>query len=103
MTEITTPQAQDLARHFLGSNWDAWTRDDEFFLSHIGGPGYFVANSWRKVFRLAGVPLPARRHFAHVGRTVKNGRESVAECYSNSMAERIANALNAYTPDRRGT
>ena len=33
---------------------------------------------------------------------VKQGLLTVALCYTRTMANRIANALNVYTPDRRG-
>jgi hypothetical protein len=100
----TVAQADDLARYFLGPTWRAL---------HAGYAGYelyeWTANvrhfapTWREVFRKAGVKLPVRRHFAHVGRRVMHGGEAVASCVSNSMAERIANALNRYTPGSRGT
>lgn len=101
MAEITEQQATDLARYFLGPGWEANSCGGACTL--MRGRLHHNAISWRKAFRLAGVALPVRRHFANVGRTVKFGSESVAECYSNSMAERIANALNTYRTDRRGT
>ena len=33
---------------------------------------------------------------------IQRGTEIIARTYTTSMAKRIANALNAYTPDRRG-
>lgn len=41
--------------------------------------------------------------FSAVGQDVKQGKfETVARAVSGNMAKRIANALNAYTPDKRG-
>jgi hypothetical protein len=90
---LTASQATDLARYFLGGEWRA---------SHSIGVCYlwqgdnlrFKARGWREVFRAAGVKLPARTEFASVGRRVVFGAESVATCVSNSMASRVAGALN---------
>lgn len=40
--------------------------------------------------------------FIAVHSTIKRGAEIVARAVSSTMARRIANALNCYTPDRRG-
>jgi hypothetical protein len=41
--------------------------------------------------------------FVAVGKDIKQGRDlTVARAVSTNMAKRIANALNAYTPDKRG-
>jgi hypothetical protein len=103
---LTLDQATDLARHFLGGpSWYAWSVNGACLLGR--GPGYIVEaiseTSWREAFRKLGVKLPVRRHYAHVGPRVMREGEAVATAVSNSMAERIANALNSYTPDRRGT
>jgi hypothetical protein len=50
-------------------------------------------------------PPPARYpfRFVAVGRLVMNGNLRVCEASSVTMAIRIAKALNAYIPSRRGT
>jgi hypothetical protein len=44
--------------------------------------------------------LPTR--FVAVGSDVYLGQKRIALCLTKNMAKRVANALNAYTPDRRG-
>lgn len=91
---FTISQATDLARYFLGPEWRATFHDGACCL--IEGPRTrFVASSWRGVFRAAGVSLPSRPRFVGVGRRVMYGSRSVASCVSNSMASRVADALNA--------
>jgi hypothetical protein len=50
-------------------------------------------------------PPPARYPFTFVpvGKMVMNGNLRVCEASSQTMAIRIAKALNAYTASRRGT
>jgi len=60
--DITLEQANDLARYFLGPDWKAE------YTGAIKGPRYSLegphelidGDSWRDVFRGAGVQLPAR-------------------------------------------
>ena len=47
-------------------------------------------------------PPPAPPPFVAVHDTIKRGAETIARAVSHNMAIRIANALNAYKPDRRG-
>lgn len=103
--ELTEDQAVDLARHFLGADWYAIERaaSGRFDLGRNMVGIMYTGDSWREVFRKAGVKLPSRRRFTSIGPTVMNGAESVASCRSKSMAERIAAALNVYEPDRRGS
>lgn len=46
--------------------------------------------------------LESKPPYASAGPRVMLADRAVATAVSNSMAKRIANALNAYTPDRRG-
>lgn len=103
--EFTEGQAADLARYFLGASWYALERSNSgrFDLGCTGVGILHSGDSWRDVFRKAGVRLPLRRRFTAIGSSVMNGDESVAAARSTSMAERIAAALNVYEPDRRGS
>lgn len=48
-------------------------------------------------------PLPLfDAQFVHVGCVIMRGAESIARARSKTMAKRIANALNSYTPNREG-
>lgn len=102
---LTLDQATDLARHFLGPSWYAWSVGGACLLGR--GPGYIVEalseKSWREAFRALRIKLPVRRHFSNHGPRVMRDDEAVATAVSNSTAELIANALNSYTPGRRGT
>lgn len=42
------------------------------------------------------------RQFVAVRRVVMRGTERIAEAVSSTLARRIANALNRYTPNRKG-
>lgn len=100
---FTVDQATDLARHFLGREWFAWTMNGACILGVPRDGARHANTTWRDAFRMAGVKLPSRPRFASVGRRVMRENEAIANCVSNSTAERIANALNVYAPDRRGT
>lgn len=103
-TEITTAQANDLARYFLGPKW--WAINDRQGIVCLGdGPRSsprFMGSGWRDVFRAAGVKLPSRSRFTAQGTSVMQDAEPVATARSATYAKRIANALNKHTPDRRG-
>jgi hypothetical protein len=47
-------------------------------------------------------PKPKRSLFVAVGPKVFEGAKLICGACSNSFARRIANALNVYTPNRRG-
>lgn len=46
--------------------------------------------------------MKPKPQYASAGPRIMLADRAVATAVSNSMAKRIANALNAYTPDRRG-
>ena len=105
-SEFTVDQARDLARYFLGSEWDA---------TNLGTPGvpvwrlfrldpfiYHDGSSWREAFRLAGVKLPMRPRYTAQGSRVMMEDRAICTAVTNTMAKRIAGALNEYVPDRRG-
>lgn len=104
--ELTTDQANDLARHLLGPGWRAYrTPADECGL--VGSPNSskqwrFLADTWRAVFRSAGVKWPARPQFVAIKDRVMLKGECVAVACSITFARRAANALNEYEPDQRG-
>ena len=107
-SNLTTPQANDIARHFLGPDWQArgYLSGGEkcyaVFNPTIGSR--FLGPTWRTAFRRAGVwqLLKPRPQFtAHEDRLM-DGEICVGVLYSRNFAIRTANALNAYEPDRRG-
>jgi ATP-dependent Clp protease ATP-binding subunit ClpA len=50
----------------------------------------------------ASVSPPAEPKFVSVGFSVLTGARVVARAISKTMAKRIANALNKYSPNREG-
>lgn len=99
--DFTVEQATDLARYFLSPGWKAViTPGGSYKLQYVAIS--FSGSTWRAAFRAAGVDLPYRPRFSSVERKVVRGDDVVAVCQSNSFAERMANALNAYEPDSRG-
>lgn len=104
-SDLTDAQAQDLAHHFLGRRWKVHEAyppvRSEFFIYAPDGRS-FRGSSWRAVFRIAGVKLPARPQFAAVKDRLMRGDKCVGVMASPTFAARTANALNEYEPNRRG-
>lgn len=98
--DFTADQATDLARYFLGRRWFASPIGDQMTLSD--GEDLFVGATWREVFRAAGVHLPARSRYTAHGTSVMMEDRPICTAVSNTLAKRIAAALNNHTPDRRG-
>lgn len=105
--DFTLHQANDLARHFLGPDWKA------FFLPLSKSPCILrketkpfgvvcQGENWREVFRFAGARLPLRPQFVAKGLRVMRSDQAACTATSNTMAKRIAAALNEHIPDRRG-
>lgn len=103
--ELTTDQAGDVARFFLGPQWRAATlglatyeiRDISSF--DKGANIYtrrFMGDSWREVFRLAGIKLPSRSRYTQQGTSVMLNGEHIAACASGTKARLICAALNDY-------
>lgn len=104
--DFTVAQANDLARYFLGPDWRAEHRIG-VGRTHLGytltSPRQIIdADSWREVFRAAGVQLPLRPQYVAQGARVMMGDRAICTAVSNTLAKRIAAALNNHTPDRRG-
>lgn len=101
--DLTPAQATDLARYFLGPEWRArltHSLQKPYMLSD--GRQAYAAASWRSLFRLVDVKLPVRPQFISAGMRVMMGERAVATAVSNSMAKRIAAALNEHEPNSRG-
>jgi hypothetical protein len=105
--DFTVAQANDLARYFLGPDWTA------SFLSLSAAPCLLrketkplgvvcQGESWREVFRFAGVRLPLRSQYVALGVRVMLADRAICTAVSNTLAKRIAAALNNHIPDRRG-
>ena len=101
-SEFTVDQARDLARHFLGTDWKAAEVHGLRYL--IRGPGQSVhtGSSWREAFRSARINLPMRPRYTAQGPRVMMEDRAICTAVTNTMAKRIAGALNEYVPDRRG-
>ena len=104
MDDFTLEQANDLARYFLGPGWacdyTGAIRGDRYSLE---GPHCLIDGaSWREVFRAVGVHLPLRPQHIARGPRVMCDEKAVCTAVSNTMAKRIAAALNEHTTDRRG-
>lgn len=111
-SELTTEQANDLTRYFLGPDWHAERPSDQspcFLIYHsplsIGGLGTsrsYRGPTWRAAFRAAGFKPPSRPQFVAQKERVMMKDKCVAVACSATFAARTANALNEYDPDSRG-
>jgi hypothetical protein len=99
--DFTRAQVNDLAHHFLGPDWFGIQLKDQCMLSS-NGHGVYVRNGWRETFRAAGVELPLRPQYVAKGTSVMMGEKAICTAVSNTLAKRIAAALNNHIPDRRG-
>lgn len=99
--ELTTDQANDLARHLLGPGWRAEGSSAGCYLFNGNNPKS-GGGTWRAAFRSAGVNWPARPQFVAIKDRVMLRGECVAVACSITFARRAANALNEYEPDQRG-
>lgn len=103
--DFTDEQALQLAEHYLGKSWTAYTigsgqksiRDSRRALTTV-----CYGKTWREAFRAAGVQLPLRPQYTAQGLRVMMADKAVCTATTNTMAKRIAAALNEHIPDRRG-
>lgn len=106
--DFTVAQANDLVRYFLGPQWRAeLTGAIKHDRLSLEGPHTLIeGDSWRVLFEAAGVLLPFRPPFrlqySANGVRVMLADRAVCTAVSNTMAKRIAAALNEHIPDRRG-
>jgi hypothetical protein len=101
--DLSPDQVRDLARYFLGGRWDAVpVHNGMRMLVSQESADRYAGESWRAVFRAAGVHLPVRLIFVAQGTSVMFREKAVCTAVSNNMAKRITAALNNHTPDRRG-
>lgn len=110
--DFTVDQANDLAHYFLGLGWTADITS--FIFSSLNGSPCMLREenkplgaihrgiSWREVFRAAGVQLPFRTQYIAQGVRVMLADRAICTAVSNTLAKRIAAALNNHIPDRRG-
>lgn len=108
-TPLTLPQADDCARYFLGPTWSAGAVPGAgihacFLINKSPHVRHVLAPTWEDALRIAGVELFAVQLFVQAGKTVrrKHTNEVIAHAISKTMAQRIANALNSYSPGARG-
>jgi hypothetical protein len=99
--DFTLAQANDLAKYFLGKDWFGVQLSGQVILTNKTGAVY-VGRSWREVFRAAGVQLPLRSQYVAQGVRVMMADRAICTAVSNTLAKRIAAALNNHIPDRRG-
>lgn len=98
-------QALDLVHYFLGPNFTLTAAfpssyavfDRTTLVAYAQGADV----TWETVLRRAGA-WPSPPQFSAAKQDVKRGSETVARAMSSNLAKRIANALNCYTPDKRG-
>jgi hypothetical protein len=103
--DFTLEEANDLARYFLGPDWAAgyFAPDRRGDMLYLEGPHTLVeGGSWRDLFRAVGVKLPLRTQYVAKGTSVMFGATAICTAPSNTLAKRIAAALNEHIPDRRG-
>lgn len=108
--DFTVAQANDLAHYFLGPDWTVellpgGNRPCLLRLYAGGALDYAISYqgaSWREVFRVAGARLPLRSQYVAQGVRVMLADRAICTAVSNTMAKRIAAALNNHIPDRRG-
>lgn len=131
-TKVTTPltmclfhAALQLSQHDLGTGTAYYLKKKkefdkesaDFFNDAACLPRILPADEGDEVSTIAAMPLvgaipnsppaspaPKRydKQFVAADRSVLNGEYCVAVATSHTMAKRIANALNAYTPGRKG-
>ena len=102
--DLTLAQAQDLARYYLDEGHVcSYGGSDDNERVIMAGWDEWTGKSWRAAFRAAGVELPVRSRFTAHGRSVMHDANPVATAVTPTTAQRIANALNSYIPNRRGT
>jgi len=99
--DFTLAQADDLAKYFLGKDWFGVQLRGQCLLSS-NGHGVGIGNSWREAFRSVNVHLPLRPQYVAKGCSVMMGEKAICTAASNTLAKRIAAALNDHIPDRRG-
>jgi hypothetical protein len=99
--DFTLAQVDDLAHYFLGKDWFGMQLRGQVMLSS-NGHGVHVGQGWREVFRAAGVQLPLRPQYVAQGVRVMFSDRAICTAVSNTLAKRIAAALNEHIPDRRG-
>lgn len=99
--DFTVAQADDLAKYFLDKDWYGVELVHQVILTNKWGAIY-VGRSWREAFRAIGVHLPLRPQFVAQGLRVMMGDRAVCTAASNTLAKRIAAALNDYIPNRKG-
>jgi hypothetical protein len=99
--DFTLAQADDLAKYFLGKDWFGVQLRGQVMLSS-NGHGVGIGNSWREAFRSVHVNLPLRPQYVAKSCSVMMGEKAVCTAVSETMAKRIAAALNNHIPDRRG-
>lgn len=105
--DFTLAQADDLAKHFLGEGWFAVELRGQVMLSTSKSPFHLgarlgIGTSWREAFRNVGVHLPLRPQHVAKGTSVMMGDKPICTAVSNTLAKRIAAALDEHIPDRRG-
>lgn len=108
--DLTVEQATDIAKHFLGPEYIAWVvpfgaaDPHTFFMGNRRTNATGFGSSWRECFRSCGIFIPRRPRYADVGTQILLGPEWIATAKSNSMAKRIAKALNhtPHSPPDRG-
>lgn len=101
--DLTIAQAADCARYLLGPDWGAIFAPMRGQVMLVGpNDNFHVGASWREVFRSAGVVLPLRPQYVAKALRVMLGDRAICTATSNTMAKRIAAALNDHITDRRG-
>lgn len=100
LADFTLDQANDLARYFLGKTSRAQLMGPMHLLFTVDQT--YQGASWREAFRAAGVYLPLRSQYIVKGTSVMYGATAICTAPSNTLAKRIAAALNNHIPDRRG-
>jgi hypothetical protein len=105
--DISLRQAQELADRVLGEEWTALEASREGFVALFDDEdNEYKGKNWHEAFAEAGVTIPQKpthARFVAIGPRVMLAAQACCTAVSNTMAKRIANALNAYIPaSRRG-
>lgn len=103
-TDITREDAALLILSQLGKHASLYTLGRTHYVFK-NGVKLGVGPTLRDALENAGLSVPSASgevRYIQTGTRVMKAGELICNARSNAMAKRIANALNAYTPDRRG-
>jgi hypothetical protein len=100
---LTIELGRELLQKQKGDGWALWEIDGDFVATNERVQSGPMAPSIRIALMRVGVVIPDPLWpFIATGLSVIRNGKHIAKAESATMASRIANALNAHKPDKRG-